>query len=237
MPTDNTTLADSGLVSAYGGQLPDAVTRFVACALSMVNYDEKITFDQLAQVIPAGMQELVYGFKFLDQPGNPEYKDIVCADLITVAYAYALGVPPPKDWSGCDPNPDPNPDHKFISHYAANFYRPCRDNVGHLAAQTNPMSLLPANQECLPGDLIVYGNYNSPIACHVLTYVGPVNWLTGGEIRPQGQCVVNASINSFEGHMVQGSGSIWLRHLDNARNAGLYGYDWAEQVRILDLWN
>lgn len=231
MPTDNSTLADNGLVSAYGGQLPAAVTRFVACAISMVNYDEKMTFDQLAQVIPVGMQKLVTGFLYLKEPGNPEYKDIVCADLVTVAYAYALGAPPAADWKGCDPN------GVFVTHYAANFYRPCPDNIGHLAAQTNPMSLLPADQEWLPGDLIVYGNYNSPIACHVLTYVGPVNWLNEGEIRPQGQCVVSASINSFEGHMVQGSGSIWLRHLDNARNAGLYGYDWAEQVRILDLWN
>lgn len=141
--------------------------------------------------------------------------DIVCADLIAIAYREAgLNL----NWAVTIPQGT-----IFTGNRAANYYRP---HPGRFVE-------LPRGAALEPGDLFIYkdprftppANWRAGEYHHVLIYVGH---FSGEDVsgRPFDQnknyCVVSASI-----------GSEWIHGYDEARarNAAIFGYNTVQIVR------
>jgi hypothetical protein len=126
--------------------LPNLPRRVIDQALFMLG-DDPATFDAL---LPQH-QKMCYGYMFLHQPGHDHYKDICCADLVSVSLK-AAGAD--IAWSAHGGNTR-----------MADYYHP-HNGDGKL------IEISDAN-DYLPGDVFVFGNGDRESrAEHVALYIG-----------------------------------------------------------------
>lgn len=106
--------------------------------------DDRQTYDAL----PPAWQVHCYGHRFAAQPEHPNCKDIVCADVVTIALTAA----------GCS--------LPHANLFLADSYHPARlGALGHELAPGTPPQ---------PGDILVFGDGDpNSQARHVALYVGP----------------------------------------------------------------
>jgi hypothetical protein len=187
--------------------LPEKARRVIDQALLMLG-DDAAVYDAL----PPALQQMCYGARFANDPNHFNYKDIVCADLVSIAFAAAgcdIG------WGGAA-----NP-------HMADYYHPDRGN-SKLIEITSP-------QDWLPGDVLVYGrDQPGSRAGHVNLYVGPFTGVDRSGKRytlSDGVDVVEASIDFTAQGKLLGTGVIGCnkqRCLDAKRGA----YTWVRHVRL-----
>ena len=212
--------AGPGMVSGWTGYVaaPEGVRKLIDQALSMLG-DDPAVFDSL----PPELRKLAWGRFFLNDPNHFHYKDIVCADLVTICLA-AAGVSY-QGWEVHDPT-----GIGYTSTHAANYFRP-RD--GH------PYLREPAEDEpWLPGDIIIYGDRDLAVdrVEHVDIYVGPFHGvdLSGNAHPPErGYGVVNASIDYLSGGQEIGT-AIKPFTLDYCRTRR-FGFNWWKRVRHVEV--
>jgi hypothetical protein len=196
---------------------PDKVKRLIDQALALLGDDV-----QVYETLNAELEALATGS--LHGPGQPHHKDIVCADLVTMAL-HAAGVN--HDWEVNVP-----PDTEYNTSHAANYYRP---------SQHNPFLRVVGDGEAwLPGDILVYwdGDLESERLQHVNLYVGPLSGtdLSGNEHpASKGYEVVNASIDDKDPNSETGEATIPLtRHRCEVERCG---YERMLRLRHRELWD
>jgi len=199
----------SGVRSALPnyGALHPKVRAIIDQALSMLG-DERSVYDSL----PANLQQMCYGAQFINDPNNQYYKDIVCADLVSIALS-AAGFS--LNWnSGANPH--------MAQHYAP--------GPAALIELTDP-------NDWQPGDVQVYGNHGAPRAGHVTLYVGPFQGTDRsgkGYSLSANNDVVEASMN-FD----MANGQRWgLGNIAATRKQCLErkrGYQWIKRVRLKEV--
>lgn len=190
--------------------LPELARRAIDQALLMLG-DDVAVYDAL----PPALQQMCYGARFAHDPNHFNYKDIVCADLVSIALAAA----------GCDirwggaANP-----------HMADYYHPDRGN-SKLIEITNP-------QDWLPGDVLVYGrDQPGSRAGHVNLYVGPMSGTDRSGKRyslSDGNDVVEASIDFMSQGRQIGTGVIGC-NLQRCLQAKRGIYTWVRHVRLREL--
>jgi hypothetical protein len=195
---------------------PEEVRRLIDQALSMLG-DDPIAFDAL----PADLRRLATGSYFPD-PNHLRYKDIVCADLVSICL-HAAGVD--HDWPVTEPAGTP-----FVSSHAANYYRPRADHP--------KLRVVAEDEEWLPGDILIYWDGNLPDISlnHVNLYVGPYSGTDlNGTVHPpaRGYDVVNASVNYLVGGIEYGTD---IRPATKAYCTGVrYHYEHVMRLRHVEL--
>lgn len=193
--------------------LPAQARKVIDQALAMLG-DDATVFDRL----PPELRKLPYGARFLNDVTNFNYKDIVCADLVTVAFT-AAGVP--VNWTVKQPAGE------FDSPSKANHYRP--GSVPELVEITDP-------NDWLPGDVLCYGrgDFNSTRLGHVNLYVGPFAGTDlNGVVYTQAQNndVVELSMDFMLGGKEVGQGIVGCTRdscLQRKR-----GWEWVRRVRLV----
>ena len=191
--------------------LPPLVRRTIDYALLLLG-DDAPTYDAL----PPALQLLCYGARFVSDPQHRHHKDIVCADLVSIALKGA----------GCDIGWGSKNTH------LADHYHPDRGNAA-LQEIADP-------NDWRPGDVLVYGNgaLNSR-AGHVNLYVGAFAGTDrSGRTYPlAANCeVVDASMDVLSNGKEVGTGV-------NGRTLHLYclqkkcyTYQWVRRVRVRQVW-
>ena len=173
--------------------------------------DDTAVYDAL----PPALQPLCYGARFADDPDHFNYKDIVCADLVTITLT-AAGCD--VQWGGAA-----NP-------HMADHYHPDRGNP-RLVEITSP-------SDWLPGDVLVYGrDAPSSRAGHVNLYVGPFSGTDRSTRRyalSDGCDVVEASLDFTAQGRRLGTGVIGC-NLQRCLNAKRGMYTWVRHVRLREL--
>lgn len=199
----------SGVRSALPnyGALPPPVRAMIDQALSMLG-DERSVFDSL----PPNLQQMCYGAQFINDPNNQYYKDIVCADLVSICLVSA----------GFKVNWNSGANLHMAQHYA-----PGPDALSEI---TDP-------NDWQPGDVMVYGNYGAARAGHVTIYVGPFQGTDrSGKTYPlsANNDVVEASMN-FD----MANGQRWgLGNIATTRQQCMErkrGYQWVKRVRVKEV--
>lgn len=191
--------------------LPDKARRVIEMALFMLGDDGPV-FDAL----PPALQKMPYGARFLNTPGDFHYKDIVCADLVSVVFKGAgLDIA----WGG---GAGPS---------MADFYFPAGN--GKLIEIDDP-------NDWLPGDVLVYGPSTTAgrKAGHVNLYVGSFAGTdrSGRSYALPENCeVVEASMDFMSKGAEVGTGiqgrSLKAYCLDKL----CYTYQWVKRVRLREL--
>jgi hypothetical protein len=207
------------LVSHYlkYDELPEKAHKVIDQALSMLG-DDHVVFDSL----PPELQRLCHGAYYLEDPNSIYYKDICCADLVTVCLrAAGLDIEWPADASTGG---------EHITPHAANYYRPWPGNP-----KLVELGLVPP---WLPGDILIYGNgeYKTNRVQHVNLYVGPFSGTDrSGCVHRYSERyeVVNASIDFMQDGVERGTGvtPLTLKYCIERR----CDYDWAKRVRLVEL--
>lgn len=190
--------------------LPSKARRVIDQALLMLGDDT-----QVYGALPPTLQQMCYGARFSNDPNHFNYKDIVCADLVSIALTAA----------GCDirwggaANP-----------HMADYYHPDRGNT-RLVEITNP-------QDWLPGDVLVYGSgATNSRAGHVNLYVGSLSGTDRSGKRytlSDGCDVVEASIDFTSQGKLMGTGVIGC-NLQRCLSAKRGIYTWVRHVRLREL--
>jgi hypothetical protein len=199
----------SGVRSALPnyGALHPKVRAIIDQALGLLG-DERSVYDSL----PANLQQMCYGAQFINDPNNQYYKDIVCADLVSISLAAAgFNV----NWSsGANPH--------MAQHYAPG---------------PDALSEITDDNDWQPGDVMVYGNHGAARAGHVTLYVGPFQGTdrSGKTYSLSGNNdVVEASMN-FD----LSNGQRWgLGNIATTRKQckdGKRGYQWIKRVRLKEV--
>jgi hypothetical protein len=209
-----------GMRSDWPGydQAPPAIRAVIDQALSMLG-DDHTVFDAL----DAASQQLAWGRFFSSKPNHFHYKDIVCADLVTICLA-AAGVAY-QGWQIDDPT-----GIGYTTTHAANYYRPA---PGH------PQLFEPsADAPWLPGDILIYGKGDlaQDRVHHVNIYVGPFHgWdLSGNYYAPERRYdVVNASIDYMSGGTEIGTAIKPYTLADCISRK--FGFNWCRRVRCRTL--
>jgi hypothetical protein len=158
--------------------VPPKVKSLIDQALAMLG-DDQVVYDSLKEQV----QPLATGYWHRD-PNHIWYKDIVCADLVTICLHMA-GVT--YEWPVTDPT-----GRGFVTHHAANYYRPSPENPW--------LRQMAEHEPWLPGDILIYwrGDLNASTVGHVNLYIGPFGGvdISGNEHAPEDRYdVVNASID------------------------------------------
>lgn len=190
--------------------LPEQARRVIDFALFMLG-DDPATFDAL----PPELQRICYGARFLSTPDDFHYKDIVCADLVSVVFKGAgLNI----DWGG-------------RAYSLADYYHPDRGTAALLEIR-DP-------NDWLPGDVLVYGNgAPNARAGHVNLYVGAFTGTdrSGKTYNLSDNVeVVEASMDFMYGGKEIGTGvqgrTLQIYCLDKK----CYTYQWVRRVRLREL--
>lgn len=198
-------------------QLPEKVRRLIDQALAMLG-DDHVVFD----LLPPELQRMCHGSFYLDNPNSIYYKDICCADLVTVCLCAAgLDI----QWLA-----DAVTGGEHVTPHAANYYRPWPGNPKLVELDLGP--------PFLPGDILIYGNgdYKTNRVQHVNLYVGPFSGADhSGVVHPYGARyeVINASIDFMQDGVERGTGvtPLTLKYCIERR----CDYDWAKRVRLVEL--
>lgn len=191
--------------------LPAQARRVVDMALFMLG-DDVAVFDAL----PAELRKLCYGARFLADPNHAHHKDIVCADLVSVAFkAAGLEI----DWGG---RAGPS---------MADYYLP--DGNPRLLEISDP-------NDWLPGDLLLYGPSGTAgrTAGHVNLYVGGFVGTdrSGRTYGPADQAeVVDASMDFMSGGREIGTGVQGRPLRRYCLERKCYTYRWVRHVRLREL--
>jgi len=198
-------------------QLPEPARKLIAQALSMLG-DDHVVFDSLSPEL----QRLCHGAYYLGDPNSIYYKDICCADLVTICL-HAAGLD--YNWPT-----DALTGGEQITPHAANYYRPWPGNP-----KLVEVDLLPP---WLPGDILIYGNgaFATNRVRHVNLYVGRFSGVDrrGRVLRYSDHYeVVNASIDFIEDGIERGTGIVPLT-LDYCIKC-CCGYEWCKRVRLVEL--
>ncbi|MBC8163080.1 MAG: hypothetical protein H7Z42_17885 [Roseiflexaceae bacterium] len=190
--------------------LPEKARRVIDMALFMLG-DDPATFDAL----PAHLQKMIYGARFLGDPNSFHYKDIVCADLVSVVFAGAgLDI----KWGPAGPS--------MADYYVA-------DGNAKLIELTDP-------NDWLPGDVLVYGPSFTAgrKAGHVNLYVGSF----AGSDRsgrsyalPENCEVVDASMDFMSKGREVGTGIQGKTLRSYCLDKKCYTYSWVKRVRLREL--
>lgn len=189
--------------------LPTKTQQLISLALGMLGDDAQV-FDML----PPELRRLCYGERFLNNPNHFHHKDIVCADLISIALK---GAQITMEWPS-----SANP-------HMADYYHPDRGN-NHLIEIHNP-------HDWRPGDILVYGHgATNSRAGHVNLYVGIFTGTdhSGKTYRLSDNVeIVEASIDFISNGKEIGTGitgATLQRCLQGKR-----GYTWVRHVRLREL--
>ncbi|WP_025745972.1 hypothetical protein [Kallotenue papyrolyticum] len=190
--------------------LPFKVRRLIDRALFLLG-DDTAVFDAL----PPEARALCYGARFAHDPDHPHSKELLCADVVSIALT---GAGLRLDWLSTT-----NP-------HLADAYHPDR-GAPHLVEIEEP-------DDWQPGDLLVYGRGDpASRAEHVALYVGPFVGVdrSGRAYHPgDGADVVEGSIRRHSNGATYGtgvSGVSLARCLQSKR--GLYA--WVRHVRLREL--
>ena len=191
--------------------MPDKARRVIDMALFMLGDDPQV-FDAL----PPELQRMTYGSRFLNNPGDFHYKDIVCADLVSVVFKNAgLDI----TWGG---GAGPS---------MADYYFPL--NNGKLLEINDP-------SDWLIGDVLVYGPSFTAgrQAGHVNLYVGSF----AGTDRsgrsyalPENNEVVEASMDFMSQSKEVGTGIQGRTLTSYCLDKMCYTYQWVKRVRLREL--
>lgn len=199
----------SGVRSAHPSYnaLHPKVRAIIDQALFMLG-DEKTVYDAL----PTNLQQMCYGAQFASNPNHQYYKDIVCADLVSICLAAAgFNV----NWnSGANPH--------MAQHYAP-----------------GPATLqeITDGNDWQPGDVLVFGNNGAARAGHVTLYVGPFQ----GTDRSGTNYSLSANFDVVEASMNfdLANGQRWgLGNIATTRQQclqGKRGYQWVKRVRLKEV--
>jgi hypothetical protein len=191
--------------------LPEKVRRVIDQVLFMLGDDAQV-FDAL----PPDLRKMPYGARFLSDPGNRHYKDIVCADLVSITFKGAgLDI----TWGG---GAGPS---------MADYYFP--EGNAKLIEITDP-------NDWLPGDVLVYGPSSTAgrKAGHVNLYVGP---FTGTDRSGKtynlsdGAEVVDASMDFMMNGKEVGTGISGRTLQLYCLQKKCYTYSWVRRVRLREL--
>jgi hypothetical protein len=191
--------------------LPQKARGVIDQALFMLGDDVRV-FDAL----PPDLQKMCYGWLFLTNPNNMHFKDIVCADLVSIVLkAGGLDI----GWGG-----GANP-------HMADYYFP--DGNPKLVEIADP-------NDWLPGDVLVYGPSFTAgrKAGHVNLYVGP---FTGTDRSGKtynlsdGVDVVDASIDYVDNGQVVGTGVSGRTLQLHCLQKRCYVYKWVRHVRLREM--
>lgn len=194
-------------------QLPDQIKLLITWGLFMLGDDQ-----QVFNTLPANLQKLCYGARFVNDPAHRNHKDICCADLVSVALTAAgFDIDWPSKWGKS----------------AAQFYWP--EGNDKLVEVTDP-------NDWLPGDVMIFGPHKSDSARqvgHVNLYVGQfvgtdrsgVQYAPGGKFE-----VIDASID-FPGKDGKEMGtSVKGRDVANYCIAKkCWVYSWVRRVRLREV--
>jgi hypothetical protein len=205
--------ASGGVRSARAdySRLPEKARRVIDQALLMIGDDAQV-FDAL----PPELQRMCYGWLFLSNPNDRHYKDIVCADLVSIAFkAAGLDI----SWGG-----GANP-------HMADYYAP----DGNLKL----IEIVDSN-DWLPGDVLVYGpSYTAGRkAGHVNLYVGPFAGTDrSGKIYNLSDAaeVVDASMDFVQNGQEVGTGVSGRNLRQYCLEKKCYTYQWVRHVRLREL--
>ena len=190
--------------------LPDKVRRVIDMALFMLG-DDPAVFDAL----PANLQKMTYGARFLSDPNNFHYKDIVCADLVSVVFAGAgLDIA----WGG---GAGPS---------MADYYVPGSPKLIEISDPN----------DWLPGDVLVYGPPTTPgrKAGHVNLFVGSFAGTdrSGRSYALPENCeVVDASMDFMSKGREVGTGIQGKTLRSYCLDKKCYTYQWVKRVRLREV--
>lgn len=191
--------------------LPEKARRVIDMALFMLG-DDAAVFDAL----PPNLQKMVYGARFLNNPNDFHYKDIVCADLVSVVFT---GAGMDIKWGG-------SAGPSMADYYVFN-------NNPKLVEVTNP-------NDWLPGDVLVYGPSFTAgrTAGHVNLYVGSF----AGTDRsgrsyalPENNEVVDASMDFMSQGKEVGTGIHGRPLTSYCIDKKCYTYQWVKRVRLREM--
>jgi hypothetical protein len=190
--------------------LPFKARRIIDRALFLLG-DDGDTFDAL----PSALRALCYGARFVHDANHPHHKDLVCADVVSIALK-AAGVD--IEWPSAA-----NP-------HMADYYHPDRGNP-KIVEIHDP-------HDWQPGDVLVYGR-GAPgsRAGHVNLYVGPFVGTdrSGRAYNPgDGVDVVEGSIVFRSGGATYGTGVIGV-NLQRCLQARRGIYTWVRHVRLREM--
>ncbi len=192
-------------------RLPEKARRVIDQALFMLGDDAQV-FDAL----PPDLQRMCYGWLFLSNPNDRHHKDIVCADLVSIAFkAAGLDI----SWGG-----GANP-------HMADYYVP--DGNPKLIEVVDP-------KDWLPGDVLVYGpSYTAGRkAGHVNFYVGTFAGTDrSGKAYNLSDAaeVVDASMDFVQNGKEVGTGVIGRSLQLHCLQQKCYSYTWVRHVRLREL--
>ncbi|KAB8143273.1 hypothetical protein F8S13_09620 [Chloroflexia bacterium SDU3-3] len=193
------------------GSLPEKARRVIDLALFTLG-DDAQTFD----LLPANLRQMCYGARFLGNPNDFHYKDIVCADLVSLVLA---GAGCDIKWGG-SANPS-----------MADYYVPDR----------NPKLIeVTAPNDWLPGDVLLYGPSGTAgrVAGHVNLYVGAFAGVDRGgrsyTLAEQYE-VVEASIDYMSKGKEVGTGIQGRTLRSYCLDKKCYTYAWVRHVRLREL--
>ena len=191
--------------------LPEKARRVIDQALLMLGDDAQV-FDAL----PPELKKMCYGAAFLANPNDFHYKDIVCADLVSIALKAAeldIGWP-----SAANP-------------HMADYYHPDRGNP--------KLVEVAGASDLLPGDIFVFGSgAASARAGHVSLYVGPFSGVDrSGKVYglSEGADVVEASMDFMQNGREVGTGVIGRNAQVYCVQKKCYTYTWVRRVRLKEL--
>jgi hypothetical protein len=219
-PQASTITTAIGAVAASGSirsartdypRLPEKARSVIDQALFMLGDDAKV-FDAL----PPELQKMCYGSSFLSNPNDFHYKDIVCADLVSVALkAAGLDIAWP---SAANPR-------------MADYYHPDRGSP-KLLEISDP-------GDWLPGDVVVFGSdAPSSRAGHVALYVGPFSGIdrSGKTYNlSDGVDVVEASLDFMMNGKEVGTGVVGRNLQTYCLEKKCYCYSWVRHVRLREM--
>jgi hypothetical protein len=197
---------------------PTKVKRLIDQALALLG-DDVLVYDSLGDELV----DLATGSLHL-HPSAPHYKDIVCADLVTMAL-HTAGVD--HVWPVTEP---PGTIHR--SSHAANYYRPSQHNA--------LLRVVEEHEDWLPGDILIYwnGDLSAERVKHVNLYVGPFSGvdLSGNE-HPASENyeVVNASIDFEEDSIELGVATLPMTKAFCVNTR--CGYESMRRLRHVELWD
>ncbi len=216
MPETTTTGSSVGLSGTVRSArtdytaLPEKARRVIDMALFMLGDDR-----QVYNALPPELQRMCYGSLFLSDPNNYHYKDIVCADLVSVALK---GAGFDIAWGNGNTR-------------MADYYHPDR-GTAKLVEVFDP-------KDWLPGDVIVFGR-GAPTtrAGHVALYVGQFAGMDRtSKIYNLSDTVdvVEASID-FESNGKKVGTGVQGRTLQlYCLQKKAYTYEWTRHVRLREL--
>ncbi len=191
--------------------LPEKARRVIDQALFMLGDDAQV-FDALTP----DLQKMAYGARFLSDPGNQHYKDLVCADLLSITFKGAgLDI----SWGG---GAGPS---------MADYYFP--EGNSKLIEIADP-------NDWLPGDVLIYGPATTAgrRSGHVNLYVGP---FTGTDRSGKtynlsdGVEVVDASMDFMMNGKEVGTGVSGRTLQLYCLQKKCYTYAWVRHVRLREL--